>query len=123
MFAERLAQVQPSATLKVAAEADRLRRAGVDVVDFSAGEPETPDTDVPDSEAPPPDAGTMGVPVGTLQIQERMQAAMFVSRVEDRFGNALTYNSHPTNPLQLLSIVASDGFASAMSTPVPQTLM
>ena len=34
-----------SATLKVAAEADRLRRAGVDVVDFSAGEPDfaTPD--------------------------------------------------------------------------------
>ncbi|MBM3819746.1 MAG: pyridoxal phosphate-dependent aminotransferase [Acidimicrobiia bacterium] len=42
MFAERLAQVQPSATLKVAAEADRLRRAGVDVVDFSAGEPDFP---------------------------------------------------------------------------------
>lgn len=40
MFAERLAQITPSATLKVAAEADRLRRAGVDVVDFGAGEPD-----------------------------------------------------------------------------------
>ena len=45
MFAQRLAQVSASATLKVAAEAERLRRAGVDVVDFSAGEPDfsTPD--------------------------------------------------------------------------------
>ena len=42
MFAQRLAQVQPSATLKVAAEAERLRRAGFDVVDFSAGEPDFP---------------------------------------------------------------------------------
>ena len=42
MFAERLAAVQPSATLKVAAEAERLRRAGHKVVDFSAGEPDFP---------------------------------------------------------------------------------
>ena len=42
MFAQRLAQVSASATLKVAAEAERLRRAGVDVVDFSAGEPDFP---------------------------------------------------------------------------------
>jgi aspartate aminotransferase len=42
MFAQRLAQVSGSATLKVAAEAERLRRAGVDVVDFSAGEPDFP---------------------------------------------------------------------------------
>jgi aspartate aminotransferase len=40
MFAQRLTQVSASATLKVAAEAERLRRAGVDVVDFSAGEPD-----------------------------------------------------------------------------------
>ena len=42
MFAQRLAQISPSATLKVAAEAERLRRAGVKVVDFSAGEPDFP---------------------------------------------------------------------------------
>ena len=42
MFAQRLSQVSVSATLKVAAEADRLRRAGHDVVDFSAGEPDFP---------------------------------------------------------------------------------
>jgi len=40
MFAQRLAQVSASATLKVAAEAERLRRSGIDVVDFSAGEPD-----------------------------------------------------------------------------------
>ena len=39
-FARRMARVAPSPTLKVAAEADRLRRAGVDVVDFGAGEPD-----------------------------------------------------------------------------------
>jgi aspartate aminotransferase len=39
-FAKRLAQVSVSATLKVAAEAERLRRAGFNVVDFSAGEPD-----------------------------------------------------------------------------------
>lgn len=41
-LAARLARVAPSPTLKVAAEADRLRRAGVDVVDLGAGEPDFP---------------------------------------------------------------------------------
>ncbi len=41
-LAARMARVAPSPTLKVAAEADRLRRAGVDVVDFGAGEPDFP---------------------------------------------------------------------------------
>ena len=45
MFAQRLAQVSASATLTIAAEAERLRRAGVDVVDFSAGEPDFPTPD------------------------------------------------------------------------------
>jgi aspartate aminotransferase len=40
MFAQRLASVSESATMKVAAEAERLRRAGKDVVDFSVGEPD-----------------------------------------------------------------------------------
>jgi aspartate aminotransferase len=42
MFAQRLAQVAESATMKVAAEAERLRRAGHRVVDFSVGEPDFP---------------------------------------------------------------------------------
>ena len=42
VFAKRLAQVSASPTLAVAAEAERLRRAGHDVVDFSAGEPDFP---------------------------------------------------------------------------------
>ncbi len=42
MFAQRLAQVSGSATLKAAAEAERLRRAGFNVVDFTAGEPDFP---------------------------------------------------------------------------------
>jgi aspartate aminotransferase len=42
MFAKRLAQVSASPTLQMAAEAERLRRAGFDVVDFTAGEPDFP---------------------------------------------------------------------------------
>ena len=42
MFAQRLEGVSESATMKVAAEAERLRRAGKDVVDFSVGEPDFP---------------------------------------------------------------------------------
>jgi aspartate aminotransferase len=40
MLADRLKDVAGSATLKVAAEADRLRRAGVEVIDLGAGEPD-----------------------------------------------------------------------------------
>jgi aspartate aminotransferase len=40
MLADRLSRIAASATLAVAAEADRLRRAGVDVVDLGAGEPD-----------------------------------------------------------------------------------
>lgn len=39
-FARRMDRVTVSPTLKVSAEADRLRRQGVDVVDLGAGEPD-----------------------------------------------------------------------------------
>ena len=42
MFSSRMSQVAPSPTLRVSAEADRLRRLGVDVVDLGAGEPDFP---------------------------------------------------------------------------------
>lgn len=42
MFSSRLSRVAPSPTLRVTAEADRLRRQGVDVVDLGAGEPDFP---------------------------------------------------------------------------------
>jgi aspartate aminotransferase len=41
-FAHRMSQIAPSPTLRVTAEADRLRRQGVDVVDLGAGEPDFP---------------------------------------------------------------------------------
>ncbi len=41
-FAARMNRIAPSATLKVSAAADRLRRQGVDVVDLGAGEPDFP---------------------------------------------------------------------------------
>jgi len=41
-IASRISTISVSSTMKVAAEADRLRRDGVDVVDFGAGEPDFP---------------------------------------------------------------------------------
>ena len=45
MLASRMSRIAASPTLRVTAEADRLRRQGVDVVDLGAGEPDfaTPD--------------------------------------------------------------------------------
>ncbi|HSL21679.1 MAG TPA: pyridoxal phosphate-dependent aminotransferase [Vicinamibacterales bacterium] len=39
-LAQRMSRVEGSPTLKVAAEAERLRSLGVDIVDFGAGEPD-----------------------------------------------------------------------------------
>jgi aspartate aminotransferase len=44
-IAERISTISVSSTLKVSADADRLRREGVDVVDFGAGEPDFPTPD------------------------------------------------------------------------------
>src|ERR1700751_2648046 len=41
-IAERISTISVSSTLKVSADADRLRREGVDVVDFGAGETDFP---------------------------------------------------------------------------------
>ena len=42
MLASRMSRIAPSPTLRVTAEADRLRRQGVDIVDLGAGEPDFP---------------------------------------------------------------------------------
>jgi aspartate aminotransferase len=44
-IAERISTISVSSTMKVAADAERLRRDGVDVVDFGAGEPDFPTPD------------------------------------------------------------------------------
>ncbi len=41
-IADRISSISVSSTMKVMADADKLRREGVDVVDFSAGEPDFP---------------------------------------------------------------------------------
>ncbi len=41
-LSERISRIRMSGTMEVAAEAERLRRQGVDVVDFSVGEPDFP---------------------------------------------------------------------------------
>src|SRR6267154_4857192 len=45
IIADRIAAISVSSTMKVMADADKLRREGVDVVDFSAGEPDFPTPD------------------------------------------------------------------------------
>src|SRR6516225_299782 len=44
-IADRISLISASSTMKVAAEAERLRSEGVDVVDFGAGEPDFPTPD------------------------------------------------------------------------------
>lgn len=44
-LAERVSTISVSSTMKVAADADKLRREGADVVDFGAGEPDFPTPD------------------------------------------------------------------------------
>jgi aspartate aminotransferase len=44
-IAERISFISVSSTMKVSAEAERLRSEGVDVVDFGAGEPDFPTPD------------------------------------------------------------------------------
>ncbi len=41
-LSERISRISVSATMRVASQADRLRREGYDVVDFGAGEPDFP---------------------------------------------------------------------------------
>ncbi len=44
-IAERISSISVSSTMKVAADAEKLRSEGVDVVDFGAGEPDFPTPD------------------------------------------------------------------------------
>jgi aspartate aminotransferase len=44
-IAERISSISVSSTMKVAADAEKLRAQGVDVVDFGAGEPDFPTPD------------------------------------------------------------------------------
>ena len=44
-IAQRISSISVSSTMKVAADAEKLRREGVDVVDFGAGEPDFPTPD------------------------------------------------------------------------------
>lgn len=44
-LADRISLISVSSTAKVSAEAERLRRAGIDVVDFGVGEPDFPTPD------------------------------------------------------------------------------
>jgi aspartate aminotransferase len=45
IIADRISAISESSTMKVSADADRLRQQGIDVVDFGAGEPDFPTPD------------------------------------------------------------------------------
>src|SRR5438309_5364385 len=44
-LADRTTRIASSPTMKVTATVDRLRRSGIDVIDFGAGEPDFPTPD------------------------------------------------------------------------------
>lgn len=48
-------------------------------------------------------------PVGDLTSLSREEVRIYPTRVEDRFGNYVTYTYDPAHPARLTSIVASDG--------------
>jgi hypothetical protein len=73
-----------------------------------SGEPDStePDPMEPGDPTPTPMIPPDGDP---FLRQPRMHAAMYVTRIEDRFGNFVTYNYNAVYPTRLDSIVASDG--------------
>ncbi|MHB1059116.1 MAG: hypothetical protein ACYC0F_14655 [Rhodanobacter sp.] len=52
---------------------------------------------------------TMHPQVAPTDYLQRLKAEMLVTKVEDRFGNTLTYSYDPNNPGSLTAITASDG--------------
>jgi len=44
-IAQRISTISVSSTMKVSADAEKLRSEGVDIVDFGAGEPDFPTPD------------------------------------------------------------------------------
>lgn len=80
----RVRDLVPSATLELKAETDRLRREGVDVVDFGAGEPdfETPDA-IRDAAKRALDAGDTHY--GASAGRPTLRAAI-ARRISERYG-------------------------------------
>jgi aspartate aminotransferase len=77
MLAERMRKVSTSPTMKVAGEAEKLKRQGVDVVDFGAGEPDFP------TPQPAKDAAKVAIdqnftkytaPAGTAELKQAICA-------------------------------------------------
>lgn len=60
-------------------------------------------------------AGTTAAPVGSGSALMREEVHVFPTRVEDRFGNYITYTYDAEKPWRLLSMVASDGRALTLA--------
>ena len=88
MLAERMGRVAASPTMKVAAEAEKLKRQGIDVVDFGAGEPDFP------TPQPAKDAGKAAIDQnftkytavgGTADLKQAISARCLISRRNSRW--------------------------------------
>jgi len=73
-IAERISTISVSSTMKVAADADRLRREGVDVVDFGAGGPDFPTPSNIKQAAVPALASNFTKYTNTAGVQELREA-------------------------------------------------
>jgi aspartate aminotransferase len=85
-IAERISAISVSSTMKVAADADRLRREGVDVVDFGAGEPDFPTPDNIKQAAVQALASNFTKYTNTAGVQELRQAICDRHRLDFRTG-------------------------------------
>jgi aspartate aminotransferase len=89
-IAERISTISVSSTMKVAADADRLRREGVDVVDFGAGEPDFPTPDNIKQAAIQALASNFTKYTNTAGVQELRQAICDRHRLD--FGTGYSVN-------------------------------
>jgi aspartate aminotransferase len=89
-IAERISAISVSSTMKVAADADRLRREGVDVVDFGAGEPDFPTPDNIKQAAVQALASNFTKYTNTAGVQELRQAICDRHRLD--FGTSYSAN-------------------------------
>ena len=79
---------------------------------------ETPADDQAPSETPAPTDGVAEpstVPVPGWIVLPREQVRIYPTKIEDRFGNSVTYTYDATKPWRLLSIVANDGRSLTLS--------
>jgi aspartate aminotransferase len=90
MLAERMSRVSASPTLKVLVEAERMRKRGIDVVEFGAGEP---DFDTP---AHIKAAATTAIEQGFTKYTPAAGTAELKQAICDHYAGLYGINSKPS---------------------------